>query len=186
MSVELQELIQRISEKDDKVRCSAFLELQERSKEGPDVYPYWDVFFEKLTNDNSYQRSIGLMLLAENVRWDHEGRIEGALPQYLKLLNDEKPITVRQCLRGLEKIAEESPYLHEKIVKALLSLDVSQGRESMQKLILVDILYVLAEIRKVNSTPEIEEYIRGALAGDLIDKSTKKQLIEELEMETLS
>ena len=45
--------------------------LQGRSLEFEDVYPYWDVLVEKLGSANSYQRSLRLMLIAENVRWDH-------------------------------------------------------------------------------------------------------------------
>jgi hypothetical protein len=56
--------------KDDTFRYKCFLLLQGRSEKYPDVYPYWELFVQKLDSTNSYQRSLGLMLIAENVRWD--------------------------------------------------------------------------------------------------------------------
>lgn len=70
------------------------------------VYTYWDIFREKLKSDNSYQRSIGLMLIADNARWDTQNRMEETIYDYLKCLSDEKPITVRQCIRSLVKIID--------------------------------------------------------------------------------
>ncbi len=65
-------LFELLSEKDDNLRYKSFLLLPSRSENFADVYPYWDALVEKFNNDNSYQRSIGLMLIAENVRWDEQ------------------------------------------------------------------------------------------------------------------
>jgi hypothetical protein len=61
-------LVERLSEKDDKLRYNAFLLLQSISRQFPFVYEYWDELERKLESDNSYQRSLGIMLIAENVR----------------------------------------------------------------------------------------------------------------------
>jgi hypothetical protein len=61
-------LIELLSEKNDNIRYRAFLALQYRSRFFSDVYPFWEIFRSKLKSDNSYQRSIGLMLIAENAR----------------------------------------------------------------------------------------------------------------------
>ena len=53
--------------KDDDIRYRALLILQYRSVLCDDVYPYWSTLRDKLKSDNSYQRSIGIMLIAENV-----------------------------------------------------------------------------------------------------------------------
>lgn len=94
-------LVEWLALKDDNIRYQAFLLLQNRSLFFGDVYPFWDVFRAKLNSDNSYQRSIGLMLIAANIRWDRESRMEDTIGEYLELLNDEKPITIRQCIQSL-------------------------------------------------------------------------------------
>ncbi|MGI6331287.1 MAG: hypothetical protein ACOX1Y_06010 [Zhaonellaceae bacterium] len=73
---DIPQLVEWLSLKDDNVRYQAFLLLQSRSTFFNDVYPFLDTFREKLNSDNSYQRSIGLMLIVENVRWDVENRME--------------------------------------------------------------------------------------------------------------
>ena len=38
-----------------------------------------------LTDDKSYQRSLGVMLIAANIPWDRENRFRGACQDYLLL-----------------------------------------------------------------------------------------------------
>lgn len=169
-------LVNLLNEKDDKIRYAALLLLQSRSAGFHDVYPYWDVFLQKLNSDNSYQRSIGLMLLAENARWDTENRMEDALDALLKILNDEKPITVRQCIQALHQIIPYKRQLTEKIADALISLEIAKIRPSMQKLVLTDILGVLCVIRKQQPSGKIDAYIIQALSADILDRKTKKEI----------
>ena len=78
-------LVEWLSLKDDNIRYQAFLLLQSRSEFIDDVYQYWDTFRGKLKSDNSYQRSIGLMLIAGNVKWDSgENRMEDTIDEYLE------------------------------------------------------------------------------------------------------
>ncbi len=165
-----------LSEKDDKIRYNALLLLQSRSSLSLDVYPFWDLFVEKLSNDNSYQRSIGVMLISENVKWDSENKIDKALDKYFVLLNDEKPITVRQCIQALKNIVTYKKHLHKKISDALMSVDISAVKETMRKTTLTDILTILAQIRKDGTTDEIESYIFSALSGGVLDKKAIKQI----------
>jgi hypothetical protein len=95
-------LIDCLTEKDDKLRYNGFLLLQANSRQFPRVYQQWDALAEKLENSNSYQRSIGLMLIAENVRWDR-GKFTKALDRYLSCCMDEKFITARQAVQGLTR-----------------------------------------------------------------------------------
>lgn len=169
-------LIESLSLKDDNIRYQAFLLLQNRSLLFNDVYPYWDIFKGKLKSDNSYQRSIGLMLIAENVKWDTDNNIEDTIDEYLKLLNDEKPITVRQCIQSLGKIATSKPSLNDKISSELISIDLMLIKETMRKSILLDILNVLIIIREKHKTAEIESFILKALTGEILDKKSKKQI----------
>lgn len=168
-------LVEWLSFKDDNIRYQAFLLLQNRSVFFDDVYPFWDTFREKLSSDNSYQRSIGLMLIAGNVRWDAENKMEETVDEYLALLNDEKPVTIRQCIQSLGKIVAAKPGLYDKIASGLISFDIMAVKETMRKSILIDILNVLFIIRQKHKTDEIESFIFDALSGDILDKKTKKQ-----------
>ena len=66
-------LVEQLASTEDKIRYPAFLLLKERSAICADVYPFWDAFDAKLTSDNSYQRSIGAMLVSANARHDAAG-----------------------------------------------------------------------------------------------------------------
>lgn len=173
---DLPRLVEWLSLKDDDSRYRVFLLLQHRSRYLDDVYPYWDIFREKLTSDNSYQRSIGLVLLAENARWDMESRMEIIIDQYLDLLSDPKPITRRQCIQSLGVIVPSKPGLNKKIADRLLGYDLAVEKEAMQKLMLMDILKVLLAIRKENKSGKIDIYITEALLGEMLDRKSKKQI----------
>lgn len=173
---DIPQLVEWLTLKDDSIRYQSFLLLQNRSLFIDDVYPYWDIFRGKLKSDNSYQRSIGLTLIAENVKWDSESRLEDTLDEFLELLNDEKPITVRQCIQSLGKIIPYKPGLSDKIAGKLVSFDFTVIKETMRKSILLDILNVLLIIRKSLKTDEIESFILNALSGEILDSKAKKQL----------
>jgi len=173
---DIPQIVEWLNLKDDNVRYQAFLLLQNRSLFCDDVYQYWDTLRSKLRSDNSYQRSIGLMLLAENAKWDAENRMEDTIDELLTLLNDEKPITIRQCIQSLGKIVTSKPGLNDKIASRLISFDLMSVKETMQKSILLDILNVLSVIRKELKTDEMESFILNALSGEILDKKSKKQI----------
>lgn len=170
------QLVLWLALKEDDVRYRAFLLLQEKSRMDDCVYPYFDTFCEKLGSENSYQRSLGVMLIAENVRWDTAGKMREVLPEYLKILHDEKPITVRQCVGSLGIIVKAAPVYAKDISEALLSYDVMSVRETMRKLIMSDIVTVLAVIKKVYTDPKIDAYLLSALSGEILDSKAKKAL----------
>jgi len=176
---EIGKLVEWLSLKEDTIRYRAFLLLREKSRIDASVYPFWKAFRMKLKSDNSYQRSLGIMLIAENVQWDTTYEMKDTLPEYLQVLQDEKPITVRQCIQALKMIAQKAPRYNEVILKALLSYDVMAVRETMRKLILNDIINTLLEIRKNSDCNEINNYIFMALSGEILDVKSKK-VIEKL------
>ena len=173
---DLPDLVEMLSLKEDNIRFQAFLLLMSRSAIFDDVYPFWDIFCDKIISENSYQRSIGLMLIAENARWDTRNRTEGIIDDYLVLLQDEKPITVRQCVQSLGKIAAYKPELSCKIASKLISFDISAVRETMRKVILFDILNVLILIRQKYKTDEMESFIQNALSSGILDEKSKKMI----------
>ncbi|MGE5496244.1 MAG: hypothetical protein ACM3S4_13190 [Burkholderiales bacterium] len=179
---DIADLVAWLSEKNDAIRYPSLLLLESRSRIAGDVYPYRETFREKLKSDNSFQRSIGAILIAANARWD-DGWLDDVIGEYLELLNDEKPITVRQCVQRLKEIVPYKPKLHGVIAEKLLSLDLGSVRETMRKLVLTDILEVFAMIRKVKTSDAVESYIMDAMTGGLLDKKAKKHLEELLNSE---
>ncbi|MEN6312868.1 MAG: hypothetical protein ABFD25_01330 [Clostridiaceae bacterium] len=175
-SGDISQLVEWLALKDDNIRYQAFKLLQYRSISFGDVYPYWNIFRNKLSSDNSYQRSIGLMLIADNAKWDSEDRMENVIDEYLMLLNDEKPITIRQCIQSLEKIAPYKPDLNSKIAESLVSFNLMDIKETMRRSILLDILNVLLVIRKELKKDIIESFILNALSGDVLDEKSRKQI----------
>lgn len=173
---DLPQLVEWLSLKDDGIRYQSFLMLQYRSQYENDVYPYWEVFRNKLKSESSYQRSIGLMLIAENAKWDRDNSMEDTIDDYLKLLMDEKPITIRQCIQSLEKIILHKPDLIKTVVDKLMSFDIMDVKETMRKSILMDILHILSIIRKSTKSEDIESFIADALSGEILDRKSKKQI----------
>jgi hypothetical protein len=140
-------LIDELSEKDDKLRYNAFLLLQAHSRIKPAVYAYWDVLAGKLGSDNSYQRSLGVMLLAENVRWDKDGKFSGAIEAYFACCSDEKFITSLQAIQGLATVTASTERYNLEIKKRLSALEMGQYKENQQKLLKKDVANVLKAIK---------------------------------------
>ena len=166
-------LVDLLKEKDDNLRYHSLLLLQNRSETNPDVYPFWDVLVEKFKSPNSYHRSIGLMLIAENVRWDAACKFDPILEDYLAMVDDEKPVTVRQCVQSLCKVVPYKTHLIPRITEKLMSVDLSSRKETQQKILLLDILSVLAVARRYVEDAKAETYIMNALTGALLDKKAK-------------
>jgi hypothetical protein len=169
-------LVGRLASPEDKIRYPAFLLLRARSAVAGDVYPYWELLEQKLSSANSYQRSIGAMLLAANARWDATGRMRDSLPAYLALLGEEKPITVRQCIQAMPQILSAEPSLAGELSTALMRMDLLQIKDTMRKLVLTDLIEVLLAARAIAPDAAIEEYLFSALSGSILDEKSKKQL----------
>jgi hypothetical protein len=171
------DLVDLLDEKADEARYQALLLLTARAERFPDVLPHWSRFVDKLSSGNSYQRSIGVMMLAANARWADAGAVEACLPGCLKLLVDEKPITARQAIQALGRIARDVPSAAPKVAQALMEMDVLAARETMRKLLLLDACRALLPLA-VNSELKdpINAYLMAALSGDILDKAAKKEI----------
>ena len=145
---DVQLLVDTLSEKDDTLRYHAFLLLQAHSRMKPSLYDYWSVLANKLANANSYQRSLGVMLIAENVRWDKESKFRGVIEKYFRCCTDEKFITSRQAIQGLVTITAATDNYNDEIERRLVALDLRMYKETQQKLLRKDIGSVLKLIKK--------------------------------------
>ena len=172
----IEELVELLNEKDNKIRYNALKILENRSANFDDVYPFFEIFTAKLTNENSYERNIGLKLIAANAKWDKENKLDSVINEYLDLLNDIKPITVRSCIQEIKKIIPYKSNLSIKIARSLMNKNILEEKETMRKLVLIDILNVLLIIRKIEPLDEIDDYILHALSGGILDKKAKVQI----------
>ena len=126
------QLVEWLEEKDDGIRYRSFLLLEQRAATHDDVYPYWDVF---LHSPNSFRRSIGIALLAENAKWDAEGRFDTAIEHYLSFCDDEKPVTVRKCIQSLLRVIPYKRHLCPVIAAKLMSIEIDRRKETQRKIL---------------------------------------------------
>ena len=138
--------IKSLSDKNNTVACGAMKTLAAISEQSDEVYEYIDTFFGMLKSGNSYVRNRGLILIAANARWDKDFKIDEIIDDYLKHITDPKPITARQCIASLPKIAQNKPDLKEDILKALKSADISCYPDSMRGLVFKDIQNALRDM----------------------------------------
>jgi hypothetical protein len=116
----IDKLFSDLESKDDNYRYSALKELLAiTDNKVPWVYDKWFILTEKLSSENSYQRSIGLMLLANISKSDAENRISTILDKYLEFFEDEKFITSRQCIQNVWKVAFPHDSNRFKIIRQL-------------------------------------------------------------------
>jgi len=116
------------------------------------------------------------MLIAENAKWDLDGRMARSIHECLEILKDEKPITIRQGIQALGDIAATKPDLSGVIADALISIDLMKIKETMRKSILLDSLRVLAAIRKTYKSDAVDKYIFDSLSGGMLDKKSVKEI----------
>jgi hypothetical protein len=139
-------LVASLEEKNEAARYHAFLLLQAKSRISPAVYPHWATLEEKLGCGNSYQRSLGLMLLSENVRWDSQGKFAKTLDAYMDCCMDERFITARQAIQGLANVVDATSQYNAKIKQKLTGLSFAKYKENQQSLLKRDVAAVLALI----------------------------------------
>ena len=148
MSVNIAETFELLFDKNNNVAYKALQELQKQCEETDCVYPYMDRLSDMLDSDNSYIRTRGLTLLAYNVKWDKDYKIDEVIDKYLKHITDVKPITARQCIKLLPIIAKHKPELKSDILSTLHKADISIYEDSMQSLVYKDIQKTLEIIQK--------------------------------------
>ena len=178
-SGDIQILIKWLNEKDDNIRYATFLLLQILSKKDDRVYEHWDTFVEKLNDENSYQRSLGLMLIAENIRWDTEDRFGKICTSYLKHCDDEKFITARQCIQGLNSIISQTKKYRKEIIERLTAIDFEKRKDTQKGLLLLDVVEVLGKLYQDEKDIAIEAFLKTKFeqGNDKVKKVIKKLIV---------
>jgi hypothetical protein len=168
-------LVQALASSDDAVRYPAFLLLSERALQTDDVYPYFEIFQNKLKSENAFQRGIGLSMCARNARWDEAGKWDHMIDEYLACIRDEKPMVVRLCIQNLVWILPCKKKFSKKIAEALMAFPVGSLKETQRKLVLTDILRILKEIRDEKDDFKMDTYFDAARESGLLDAKALKE-----------
>jgi hypothetical protein len=149
MKINVEENFALLFDKNNSTAYKALQALQKECEESDKIYCYMDKLADMIDSDNSYIRTRGLILIAYNAKWDRDNKIDEIIDEYLKHIEDVKPITARQCIKLLPLIAKNKPELKSDIVSALKKADISIYADSMQPLVCKDIQNSLAEIEKL-------------------------------------
>ncbi len=141
----MDDLIEALLRKDNQAAYSAMQRLEALSLESNAVYRHFDTFAGMLKDTSSYVRTRGFILIAANAVWDSGNKINGIIGRILSLIEDDKPVTVRQCIKALPGIIRHKPELIPGIRQKLLGIDYSKYNDSMQPLIAKDAATILEQ-----------------------------------------
>lgn len=120
MDKDLKKWFDDLGSTDDSIRMDALQTILKMTEDKVGwVYDVWDNLLEKLNNENSYQRSIGILVLCNLARSDIENRLNATIDLILAHTKDDKFITSRQCLQNIWKIAAASTQNREKVMDHL-------------------------------------------------------------------
>lgn len=134
---------------DNKKAYNALKELLVISEQSNALYSYFDIFVEMMNNqNNSYIRTRGLRLIAYNSKWDINNQVNSIIEKWLKHIEDEKPITARQCIKDTVIIAKNKSELIDIILEKLSKINRIYD-DSMQSLIYKDRQKVIRQIKQL-------------------------------------
>ena len=175
MEASIEKLLNETKLKENKTRLNALNRLQEiTDKKVEWLNEAFDDLRNRLKSENSYQRSIGMILLCNLSKSDYENCLEAALPDILELLDDEKFITRRQTIQNVWKIAIEKNNLRKSIIEALSRKFNECISEEHYNLIRQDIISALSSIRRENP-----DFCPMPLINDLIETEDDIKLREK-------
>lgn len=141
----MDDILKRLTDKNDRAAYEYAKEIVSESAVSDRYYRNFPDFFSLLNDRSSYVRTRGFILCCSQARWDCDGRLKECLPEMLKLLNDEKPTVVRQCLKALTGVMTFLPELREDVRKGVEGIDLSGYKDSMVPLIKKDMQELLTK-----------------------------------------
>jgi len=168
-------LLNKLSSKDDRERMGALkrvLELTESKVVW--IYEAWDGLFALLNDQNSFKRSIAVIVLCNLAKSDHEERLHGSLDLILKHTRDEKFVTSRQCLQNIWKIALTGRDNYDRIVSHLEKRFSECANEKHYNLLRQDIIQSFRNIYDSTGNEKVLNKARGLLLLEKEDKYRKR------------
>lgn len=145
---EIESLVEQLFSKNNNDAYSALKALKSESEESNKVYKHFDTFSKMLSDENSYIRTRGLLLIACNVKWDKANKFNKIVEEFLDHIEDEKPITSRQCIQALKDVIEYKKELLPIIKDRLCKINYQKLPDTMSGLIFKDASKILELIDK--------------------------------------
>lgn len=172
----IDELFALLESKDGKMRYNALQELIDITDQPVEwVYDKWYELENKLSSGNSYQRSIGLMLLANLSKSDTDNRMGGIITKITEFFEDEKFITSRQCIQLVWKIALNNKANCKFIINELSTTYFENIHlKEHGNLIKQDVIFSLCQIAKFAEKSAYDK------AVELIENEVDEKLIKSL------
>jgi hypothetical protein len=174
----VKEQFNQLSSTDDTIRIGALqtiLKLTDQKVEW--IYEVWDELFEKLKSENSFQRSIGVMVICNLAKSDTQDRLNGCLDLLLAHTRDEKFITSRQCIQNVWKVAATGRQARDKVLDHLEERFRGCANEKHYNLIRADIMYSIKSIYEVTQDPALLNRAQILIIGEkeeIIGKSLRQ------------
>lgn len=175
MNKNVKQHIDNLASTDDKIRMDAIQSLMKITESKVDwAYEAWDHLVEKLESENSFQRSIGIMLLCNLAKSDSEDRLKPVLDRLLSHTKDEKFITSRQCIQHIWKAAATTRSNREKVLKHLEKRFVECGTEKHSNLLRQDIIQSTSALSKHEKDEALLSRAQVLIASEPDAKNRKK------------
>jgi hypothetical protein len=175
MNPNIKKHVDDLASTDDKIRLEALQNLLRITESEVDwVYEVWDHLLEKLDHENSYQRSIGILLLCNLAKSDTEDRLKSVLDRLLLHTNDEKFITSRQCIQNIWKAAAVNKTNREKVLKHLEKRFVECSDEKHYNLLRQDIIQSMVSLDRFEGENRLLTRIQALITKEPEMKNRKK------------
>lgn len=151
MDMNIEELVEHLGSKDDTIRKHALDKLLALTQERVDwIYDYLDILCEKFNSENSFQRNIGAMLIANLAKSDTQGRLADIIDRYIAQMDDVKFITARITLQSAWRFGAVNEAYAKAIAAALVdALKRNRHLITHGNLIRLDAVASLREILKI-------------------------------------
>lgn len=139
-------LVEQLYDKKPETAYAALKQLEAHSLTSKEGYVFMDTFLSLLKETNSYLRTRGIRLCAAYAVWDDQLQLDHSIDTYLALLHDDSVICTRKCIQYLPLIIQAKPSLIPIIHQALLTIDLTRYKPTMQPLLQQDLQKVFALI----------------------------------------
>lgn len=141
--------VEGLRNQNNQIAYACLQRLQAVCMESNDAYSYFNTFVEMMMSDHSYIRTRGILMIAACAMWDEDNRIDEIIDEYLKHIEDVKPISARQCIQTLPNMARYKPDLIPDMVTALHRVNLFRYPSTMQPLLQKDIVDALKQIQEL-------------------------------------
>jgi hypothetical protein len=175
MNKDIKKQIDDLKSTDDKIRLNALQALLTRTENEVDwAYEVWEHLSEKLDHENSYQRSIGVLMLCNLAKSDAEDRLRTILDRLLAHTRDEKFITSRQCIQNIWKAAATNKANREKVLNHVEKRFVECTDEKHYNLLRQDIIQSMISLNKHEGDNVLLPRVQALIAKEPDLKNRKK------------